>query len=187
MQEFVLVSASVSTPRPPTTERVVALNRGPWVARAGRSEELADPGDATVLDVRPFADHAAGHVPGSISVPVYGGVVRRRRPASCSFPASASCCTRATREEALEAACELWAVGILELAGYVLHPDVSETLATVDPDELRALLEQPGRAGRRRARGDRARRGLHPGLDATSPTGCCARSAPARSSEIGRS
>src|ERR1044072_5436092 len=72
-QEFVLVSASVSTPRPPTTERVVALNRGPWLARPGDPAALDDPGDATVLDVRPFHRHAEGHVPGSISVPVGGG------------------------------------------------------------------------------------------------------------------
>src|SRR5436190_16081191 len=73
VQEFVLVSASVSTPRPPTTERVVALNRGPWLALPDEPAELADPGEATVLDVRPFAEHAAGHIPGSISVPVFGG------------------------------------------------------------------------------------------------------------------
>jgi len=36
----VLVSASVSTPRPPTTERVVALNRGPWVAEPGNLSAL---------------------------------------------------------------------------------------------------------------------------------------------------
>ena len=29
--------ASVSTPRPPTTERVVALNRGPWLGAAARA------------------------------------------------------------------------------------------------------------------------------------------------------
>ena len=71
-QEFVLATASVSTPRPPTTERVVALNRGPWVALPALPGELADAGKATVLDVRPFAAHAAGHLPGALSVPVSG-------------------------------------------------------------------------------------------------------------------
>ena len=76
VQEFVLVSASVSTPRPPTTEHVVALNRGPWVPEPEEPTELSDRGEATVLDVRPFTDYTEGHVPGSISVPVSGGVVR---------------------------------------------------------------------------------------------------------------
>jgi hydroxyacylglutathione hydrolase len=73
VQEFVLVSASVSTPRPPTTERVVALNRGPWVAWPDAPQELQDPDEATVLDVRSFHDYSAGHIPGAISVPVDGG------------------------------------------------------------------------------------------------------------------
>jgi hydroxyacylglutathione hydrolase len=141
VQEFVLVSASVSTPRPPTTERVVDLNRGPWLARPADPEEVADPGDATVLDVRTFPAHAAGHRPGAISVPLNGG----------SFGTKAGFVLgrgeqvvlhAATPEEALDAAKKLWAVGILEIGGYVLHPDVSETLATVDPDELRTLLDR---------------------------------------------
>ena len=141
VQEFVLVSASVSTPRPPTTERVVDLNRGPWLARPADPEELADPGEATVLDVRPFEAHAAGHQPGAISVPVDGG----------SFGTKAGFVLArgeevvlhaASPEEALDAAKKLWAVGILEIAGYVLHPDTPETMATVDPEELRALLDR---------------------------------------------
>ncbi len=87
VQEFVLVSSSVSAPRPPTTERVVALNRGPWLALPNEPAELDDPGDATVLDVRFFTDHASGHIPGAISVPVSdssfgtkaGFVLERRR------------------------------------------------------------------------------------------------------------
>ena len=70
VQEFVLVSASVSAPKPPTTARVVALNRGPWVARPPDLSELATAGNGTVLDVRAFDQHAAGHLPGSINVPV---------------------------------------------------------------------------------------------------------------------
>ncbi len=142
VQEFVLVSASVSAPRPPTTERVVALNRGPWLARPDDPSELDDPGDAVVLDVRPFHEHAAGHRPGAISVPVYGGSFGTK--AGFVLDSGEQVVLHAgSREEAREAAWMLWAVGILEIAGYVLHPDISETLATVDPDELRALLESP--------------------------------------------
>ena len=45
-----------------------------------------------------------------------------------------------SRAEALEAAWGLWAIGMLDLAGYVLSPQATETLATVDVDELRRLL-----------------------------------------------
>ena len=141
VQEFVLVSSSVSAPRPPTTERVVALNRGPWLALPSEPAELDDPGDATVLDVRPFADHASGHIPGAISVPV----------SDTSFGTKAGFVLNAdeqvvlhaaTRDEALEAAQKLWAVGILELAGYVVRPQATETLATVDTSELKELLDR---------------------------------------------
>jgi rhodanese-related sulfurtransferase len=142
VQEFVLVSASVSTPRPPTTERVVGLNRGPWLARPSDPPELDDPGAATVLDVRPFAAHAEGHRPGAISVPVAGGSFGTK----AGFVLAAGehvVLHAATRDEALEAAWKLWAVGIFEIAGYILRPEVSETLATVDAGELRSLLERP--------------------------------------------
>jgi hydroxyacylglutathione hydrolase len=140
MQEFVLVSASVSTPRPPTTALVVALNQSPWVGRPEDPAELAQPGEATVLDVRPFADHAAGHVPGSISVPFSGSSFGTR--AGFVLIADEPVVLHArSREEALAAACGLWAIGKLDLAGYVLSPHATETLATVDVDELKRLLD----------------------------------------------
>jgi hydroxyacylglutathione hydrolase len=140
VQEFVLVSASVSTPRPPTTERVVALNRGPWVARPDEPAELAEHGDATVLDVRPFSAYTEGHVPGAISVPVCGASFGTKAgfvlvPNECLVLHARS------REEALEAASGLWAVGIHDLAGYVVRPPATETLATVDVAELKQLLD----------------------------------------------
>ena len=72
VQEFVLSSASVIAPRPPTTERVVALNRGPWVGLPEPLHAVDEAADAVVLDVRPVADFAAGHVPGALNVPVSG-------------------------------------------------------------------------------------------------------------------
>ncbi len=140
VQEFVLVSASVSTPRPPTTALVVSLNQGPWVGRPDDLVELAQPGAATVLDVRPFADHAAGHVPGAISVPFSGSSFGTK--AGFVLVADEPVVLHArSREEAIEAAWGLWAIGRLELAGYVLSPHATETLATVDVAELKRLLE----------------------------------------------
>jgi hydroxyacylglutathione hydrolase len=143
VQEFVLVSASVSTPRPPTTERVVALNRGPWVAWPGPPPELEEPGDATVLDVRPFRDYSTGHIPGAISVPVDGGSFGTKS-GFVLMPDERIVLHARTKDEARAAAHKLWAVGFLELAGYLIAPRGPETLPTLDVDELRTLLESPG-------------------------------------------
>jgi glyoxylase-like metal-dependent hydrolase (beta-lactamase superfamily II)/rhodanese-related sulfurtransferase len=143
VQEFVLVSASVSTPRPPTTEQVVALNRGPWLAWPETLRELPEPGESTVLDVRPFEAYSEGHIPGAISVPVRGSAFGTK--AGFVLVQGERIVLHAGSEpEAQEAAQKLWAVGILELAGYVTAPDAAETLPTLDVDELRRRLESPG-------------------------------------------
>jgi glyoxylase-like metal-dependent hydrolase (beta-lactamase superfamily II) len=141
VQEFVLVSASVSTPRPPTTERVVALNRGPWVAAPTEPAEVADAGDATVLDVRPFDDYARGHVPGAISVPVSGSSFGTKA-GFVLMPGEQVVLHASDRDEALAAALGLWKVGILDSGGYVLEPPAAETLATVDVADLRRLIDE---------------------------------------------
>ena len=140
VQEFVHVSASVATPRPPTTERVVELNRGPWVARPPDPAELAAPGGATVLDVRPFEQHAAGHVPGSISVPVSGSAFATKA-GFVLLPEERVVLHAGSREEALAAAHGLWRIGIFSIDGYLLHAETPETLATLEPSELRRLLD----------------------------------------------
>jgi hydroxyacylglutathione hydrolase len=143
VQEFVLVSASVSTPRPPTTERVVALNRGSWVGWPDAPEELQAADEATVLDVRPFHDYSSGHIPGAISVPVDGGSFGTKS-GFVLMPDERIVLHARSQADALEAAHMLWAVGILEIAGYLLAPAATTKLPTLDVDELRALLESPG-------------------------------------------
>ena len=140
VQEFVLESASLSTPRPPTTERVVAINRGPWLPRPDVPAELDDAGAATVLDVRPFQAYAAGHLRGSINVPESDGSFGTR--AGFVLAAGERVVLHArSASEALSAARKLWAVGIFELDGYVLAAQAPETLAVVDVTELKRLLE----------------------------------------------
>ena len=46
------------------------------------------------------------------------------------------------REEAGAAAWKLWAVGVLNITGYLLQADTTETLATVDVKELKRLLDE---------------------------------------------
>ena len=141
VQEFVLESASVATPRPPTTERVVALNRGPWVARPDDPAPLDDAGGATVLDVRPFPAYAGGHVPGAISVPESGSSFGTRA-GFVLVPGERVVLHAASRDEALAAARKLWAVGILEIEGFVLAPQAPETIDAVSVRDLKRLLHE---------------------------------------------
>ena len=74
LQEFVAHSAAISAPRPPTVERVVALNRGPFLAAQPPLEQLDAP-QGQLLDVRAADAHAAGHAHGAVNVPLDGSSV----------------------------------------------------------------------------------------------------------------
>jgi len=139
LQEFIAMSAAVSTPRPPTTARVVALNRGPFLGAPTPIQELREIGDATVLDVRPAAGHAAGHVHGAFNVPVSGSSFATR--AGFILDPDERIVIHATDEsEAHDAARGLRAVGFLDLAGYVTGVDAPEQSRPVELDELDRLL-----------------------------------------------
>jgi hydroxyacylglutathione hydrolase len=139
-QAFVKESASVSTPRPPTTARVVALNKGPLVGAAEPVERLDEIGAATVLDVRTAEAHAAGHVHGAFNVPVSGASFATRAGFVLD-PDERIAIHASDDEEAQHAADGLRAVGFLELAGYVTEADTSERLQPIELGELERLLE----------------------------------------------
>jgi hydroxyacylglutathione hydrolase len=112
------------------------------VGRPRDPEELADTGNATILDIRPFGDYAAGHVPGAINVPLDGGSFGTK--AGFVLIAGEPVVLHArTREEALAGAQGLWKVGLLELSGYLLSPPAPETCGTVAVDDLQALIARP--------------------------------------------
>ena len=69
--EFTAAAAGPQPPRPPNMERIVELNRGPFL---GAQPPLArtDDANATVLDVRPARVYAEGHRAGAVNVPVSG-------------------------------------------------------------------------------------------------------------------
>jgi hydroxyacylglutathione hydrolase len=140
LQEFVTHSASISAPRPPTTERVVALNRGPFLAAQPRLEELEGT-TGQLLDVRPAAVYAAGHAHGAVSVPLDGSSVGTKTAfvLDHDLPITIHAGTAA---DAREAARRLNAVGLLDVAGYVLEPETPEKLAPVGIDELESLIER---------------------------------------------
>jgi hydroxyacylglutathione hydrolase len=141
VQEFITTSAAVSTPRPPTTARVVAMNKGPFLGAPAPIRQLDEIGDATVLDVRPAAAHAAGHVHGAFNVPVSGSSFATR--AGFILDPGERIVIHATDDaEAEQAACGLRAVGFLELAGYVTGVETPERLRPIEFDELEHLLDE---------------------------------------------
>jgi rhodanese-related sulfurtransferase len=141
LQAFINATASLSTPRPPTTARVVALNKGPFLGAPAPLEHLEETGIATILDVRPAEVHAAGHVHGAFNVPVSGSSFATR--AGFVLDPEERIVIHATNEaEASEAARGLRAVGFLELAGYVTAVPLTEKLDPMELDELEQLLEQ---------------------------------------------
>jgi glyoxylase-like metal-dependent hydrolase (beta-lactamase superfamily II)/rhodanese-related sulfurtransferase len=141
VQAFITSSASVSTPRPPTTARVVALNKGLFLGAPAPLERLQTIGEATVLDVRPAAAHAEGHVHGAFSVPV-AGTSFATRAGFILDPDERIVLHAADEEEAEQAARGLRSVGFLELGGYVTDVDATEHVQPVELDELERLLEE---------------------------------------------
>ena len=140
-EEFVAASAAGTGPRPPNIERIVALNRGPFLAASSPLLPLRSAGDALVLDVRPARVSAAGHVPGAINVPLEtrGFGTRAGFVLSADEPVVLHA---GSPQEAQLAAQRLYAVGYLELAGYLEGARADERLEPVELDDLERLLEQ---------------------------------------------
>ncbi len=139
VHEFVDETAGIAVPRPPNMERIVELNRGPFLAASPPPRPVPSAGEATILDVRTADAFAAGHVRGAFNVPVAGSgfgtkagfVLRRDEPIvlHASSPAEAELAARRLR-----------AVGFLELAGYLDGDPELEALPPVELDELEELL-----------------------------------------------
>jgi hydroxyacylglutathione hydrolase len=139
VEAFVSASASVSTPRPPTTARVVALNRGPWVSAPRPLEQLDEVGDTTVLDVRAADVHATGHLRGAINVPLDASSFATRAGFVVD-PEERIMLHASSRDEAERAARGLQAVGFLDLAGYVTNAQADSHTEPMKIDELERLL-----------------------------------------------
>ena len=140
LDAFVAESAAVSAPKPPNLARIVELNRGPFLGTQPTPPELPVPAAGSqLLDVRPVADHLAGHLPGAVGVPVFGTsfstkagfVLDADRPVTVLASSAA---------EAAPAIAGLRSVAFLDVAGYVLGGG-AETTAPVGFDELEGLIE----------------------------------------------
>jgi glyoxylase-like metal-dependent hydrolase (beta-lactamase superfamily II)/rhodanese-related sulfurtransferase len=138
---FVAESAAISAPRPPNMERIVGLNRGPFVVAQPAPPELPMPPEgAQVLDVRPIDAFARGHLAGAISVPVDGS--RFSTKAAFVVDAERPVIVAASDEPEAERALRgLRSVAILDIPGYVLGGG-SQTLELVALEELDDVLAE---------------------------------------------
>lgn len=135
---FIAESAAISAPRPPNMERIVEMNRGPFLGAQPDPPELpAPPEEAQVLDVRPVEAFAEGHFPGALSVPVSGTSFSTK--AAFVLEPGPVAVSASDAGEAAQAIRSLRSVGLLDIAGYVLGGG-SETLDLVSVEELDALL-----------------------------------------------
>ena len=137
--EFVAQTTGGRTPRPPNLERIVELNRGPFVGAQPDLEPVPEVAGATVLDVRPADAFAAGHLRGALNIPV-SGTSFATRAGFLLEPDESVVLHAGSPAEAARAARGLRAVGLFELRGYLESPEATERLEPVGLDELEQLL-----------------------------------------------
>jgi hydroxyacylglutathione hydrolase len=136
---FIAESAGISAPRPPNMERIVELNRGPFVGPPPEPPKLeSPPGGVQILDVRPVEAFADGHHDGALSVPVSGTGFSTK--AAFVLDAGPVSVVATNEDEAGLAIRGLYSVGCLDVAGYLLGGG-SEPLELISIEQLDALLE----------------------------------------------
>jgi hydroxyacylglutathione hydrolase len=141
VDEDEFVSEAIRTGvRPANMDRIVEINRGPFVGSPAPLEALNGGGAGAMLDVRSAEEFAAGHATGALNVPVDGGSF----PTKAAFvlpPDERVVIHAASAEQAQRAARGLRAVAIFDLAGYLVGPPSEERLPPVGLDELERLVE----------------------------------------------
>jgi hydroxyacylglutathione hydrolase len=141
-EEFVAAStAAASTPRPPNMERIVELNRGPFLGAQPPLAPVDSPDGAVVLDVRDADAFAAGHVAGAISVPVSSSAFGTKAGFVLD-PDDRVVVHAASPADAEVAAARLHAVGFLDLAGRLDDPETPARTEPVELDELERLVSE---------------------------------------------
>jgi hydroxyacylglutathione hydrolase len=139
LDDFVAEVASNTALRPPNMNRIVELNRGPFLGSAPRVEELpAPPDDAQLLDVRPLEAFVDGHRHGAVLVPVSGPSFATKAGFVLD-PGKQVCVLALGREEAMRAIRGLHSVAVLDVAGYVLGGG-PERMQVVAVEELEAVI-----------------------------------------------
>jgi hydroxyacylglutathione hydrolase len=139
-EDAFVAEASRTGVRPANMERIVEMNRGPFVGAPAPLEPLNGGGAGALLDVRIAEEFGAGHAKGALNVPVDGGNFATKA-AFVLPPDERVVIHAASAEQAQRAARGLRAVAIFDLAGYLVGPPSEERLPAVDVGELERLLE----------------------------------------------
>jgi len=135
--DFLTRATGPQPPRPPNMDRIVELNRGPFVGAQPPLARAEDAGDAVVLDVRPAHDFAQGHRTGAVNVPVSGSSFATR--AAFVLPDRPVLIDATGEAEAQKAARSLHTVGIFDLVGW-REGGGGERVEPVTIDELERRL-----------------------------------------------
>jgi hydroxyacylglutathione hydrolase len=136
--EFVAESIRAGV-KPANMDRIVELNRGPFIGAPEPIQPLNGGGTGAILDVRSAEDFAAGHARGAINVAVDAGGFATK--AGFALPPGERVVVHAaTEEQAEQVARGLRSVGIFDLAGYLLGPPSQEQTGYVEIDELDRVL-----------------------------------------------
>ncbi|HTZ04163.1 MAG TPA: MBL fold metallo-hydrolase [Gaiellaceae bacterium] len=134
--EFTAAAAGPQPPRPPNMERIVELNRGPFLGAQPPLARIGDT-DAAVVDVRPAHVFAEGHRRGAVNVPVSGSSFGTK--AAFVLPAGPVAIDARDAAEASRAAAALYAVAILDVAGW-REAEGDERLEPMSMEELEERL-----------------------------------------------
>jgi hydroxyacylglutathione hydrolase len=124
--------------RPPNMDRIVELNKGPFVGAPAPLQAVSSPDGATILDVRSTKAFAAGHPHDAINVPVAGSQFATR--SAFVLDSSDQIILHGSQAEVELAARGLQAVGFLELGGYLAEDRGADTLQPIALEELEQLL-----------------------------------------------
>jgi hydroxyacylglutathione hydrolase len=137
-EAFTAAAVGPQPPRPPNMERIVELNRGPFVGAQPPPPAIDSvPDDAVVLDVRPTEAFVAGHRREAVGVPVSGPSFATK--AAFVLPERPLVLHATNAAEAALAATRLHAVGLFDLAGWQVGGG-EELLRPVTMEELEQLL-----------------------------------------------
>jgi hydroxyacylglutathione hydrolase len=137
--EFVQERANSSTPRPPNMERIVELNRAPFVGAQPPLGTVDSQDEGSVVDVRRPREFVAGHVHGAFNIPLSGSSFATKAAFVLTSDEPVAIYASST-EEAEAAAQGLRSVGLFELRGHLPHADASEKLEPIEIEDLDGLL-----------------------------------------------
>jgi glyoxylase-like metal-dependent hydrolase (beta-lactamase superfamily II)/rhodanese-related sulfurtransferase len=137
--QFIADSAGKNAPRPPNMDRIVELNRGPFLGAPPELKPLDSPNGAIVLDVRPPDEFAEGHAPSAINVSLTGSQFATKT-AFVLDSDQLMVLQAHSPEEARLAARGLNAVGLLNVIGYLNTVLGEERLAPMTLEELEQAL-----------------------------------------------